>query len=107
LKEKLVDTFKMTDLGILHFFLDIQVLKMDDGIFLSQPKYVLSLLQRLKMEVYKPCTALILTRVKMTKECDSSKVDATFYKKLVGSLIYIIQNQTNILFTYIMDSIFM
>ena len=35
LKKQLADTFEMTYLGIFHFFLGIQILKMDDGIFLS------------------------------------------------------------------------
>ena len=37
LKKQLVDTFEMTNLGLLHFFLGIPFLQMDDGIFLSQP----------------------------------------------------------------------
>jgi hypothetical protein len=80
LKKQLADTFEMTDLGLLHFFLGIQVLQMDDGIFISQPKYVLNLLQRFKMEDCKPCATPYQSRVKLTKECDSLKVDATLYK---------------------------
>ena len=45
LKKQLVDTFEMTDLGLLHFFLGIQILEIDDGIFLSQPKYSLDILK--------------------------------------------------------------
>ena len=41
LKNQLVDTFEMTDLGMWHFLYGIQVLWMDDGISISQPKYVL------------------------------------------------------------------
>ena len=35
LKKQLAFTFKMTDLGIFHFLLGIQILQMDDGIFPS------------------------------------------------------------------------
>jgi len=34
----------MNDLGPLHLILGIQVLQMDDGVFISQPNYVLNLL---------------------------------------------------------------
>jgi hypothetical protein len=44
LKKQLANTFEMIDLGLLHLFLGIQVLQMDDGIFISQPKYVLNIL---------------------------------------------------------------
>ena len=43
LKKQLVDTFEMDDLCLLNFFLDIQILQLDDGIFISQPKYALDI----------------------------------------------------------------
>ena len=45
LKKQIADTFEMTNLGLLHLFLSIQVLQMDDGIFISQPKYAFDLLK--------------------------------------------------------------
>ena len=45
LKKQLVDTFEMSDLGLLHLFIGIQFLQMDDDIFLSYPKYVVYLLK--------------------------------------------------------------
>ena len=54
-KKQLIDTFEMTDLGLLHFFLGIQVLQMDDGIFLSHPNYSLSLLKQFKLDDYNSC----------------------------------------------------
>jgi hypothetical protein len=44
LKKQFIDTFDMTNLGLVHFFLGIKILQMDDGIFISQPKYVMNLL---------------------------------------------------------------
>ena len=45
LKKQLANTFETTDLILFHFFLGIQVLQMDDDIFISQPKYALDLLK--------------------------------------------------------------
>jgi hypothetical protein len=69
--------FEITNLGLLHFFFNIQVFQMDDGIFISQPKYALNLLKKFKMEDCKPCATSYQSRVKLSKECDSPKVDAT------------------------------
>ena len=80
LKKQLVETFEMTNIGILHLFFDLQVLQMHDVIFLSQPKYILDLLRRFKMDDCKTCATPFQSRVKLTKEFDSPKVDATFYK---------------------------
>lgn len=45
----------MIDLGLLHLFLGIQVLQIDNNIFIYQPKYVLNLLDKLNMEDYQAC----------------------------------------------------
>jgi hypothetical protein len=55
LKKQLVDTFDMTDLGLLHYFLGLQVLPLSDGLFLSQSKYVMDLLNCFKMDDCKLC----------------------------------------------------
>ena len=38
-KEAMKNEFEMTDLGLLKFFLGIEVKQMHDGIFISQEKY--------------------------------------------------------------------
>jgi hypothetical protein len=59
------------------------------------------------MEDYKPCATPYQSRVKLTKECDSLKVDATLYRQLVGSLIYLTHNQPDISFVVSVVSRFM
>ena len=41
LKKQLADPFEMNNLGLLHFFLGIQILLMNDGVFIYKPKYTL------------------------------------------------------------------
>lgn len=79
----------MIDLHILHFFLGLQVLPLLDGLFISQYKYVLDPLKCFNMDDYKPCASSFQLGVKLTKECESPKVDVTLYRRLVGSLIYL------------------
>jgi hypothetical protein len=45
------------DLGSLHYFLDIEVHKVTDGIILSQEKYATDLLQRTSMGSCKPVSS--------------------------------------------------
>ena len=78
LKRQLVETFEMIDLGLLHFFLGLQVLPMYNGFFLSQSKYVLDLLRRLNLDDYKLHSTPFQSGVKLTKECTSPKVDLPF-----------------------------
>ena len=55
LKTQLAATFEMTDLGILHYFLGLQVLPLPNGVFIFQSKYLLDLLKHCKMDDCKPC----------------------------------------------------
>jgi hypothetical protein len=46
--------FEITDLGFLHYFLGLQVLQTNEGIFLSQTKYACDLLHCFHMDNCKP-----------------------------------------------------
>ena len=79
----------MTDLGILHYFLGLQIWHMEDGILLSQPNYATQLLARFHMSDCKPAPTPFQSGVKLTIECTTPLVDATLYRRLVDSLIYL------------------
>ena len=54
LLKNLNDEFALKDLGDLHYFLGIEVSKVQDGIFLTQEKYASDLLKHVGMENCKP-----------------------------------------------------
>jgi hypothetical protein len=76
-KEQLADTFDMTYLGLLHYFLSLQVLPLCNGLFLSQYKYVMYILNHFNMDNCNLCTIPFQYGFKMTKECLSPKVEAS------------------------------
>jgi len=45
-KEAMKREFKMTDLGLLRFFLGIEIQQQEQGIFISQSKYAQVILKR-------------------------------------------------------------
>ena len=49
IKQDLCSTFDMTDLGLLHYCLGIEVWQTEYSIFLSQSKYARSLLDKFRM----------------------------------------------------------
>lgn len=71
LKSQLVDTFEMIDLGMLHFFLCLQVLPLLYGLFTSHSKYVLDLLKCFKMDECKACVIPFQSGVKLIKDHES------------------------------------
>jgi hypothetical protein len=52
-KKELQTGFKMTDLGLLHYYLGVEVFQYSNSIFISQCKYASELLKRFGMTDYK------------------------------------------------------
>jgi len=80
--------FEMTDLSFFHYFLGLQVLQTNEGIFLSQSMYACDLLCRFHMDDCKPTTSPFQFGVKISATCTSPEVYATLYRELDGSLLY-------------------
>eukprot|EP00253_Pinus_taeda_P035259 PITA_35259 len=97
-KYNLKKKFEMTDLGHLHYFLDLQILQSKEGISLSQSKYACDLLRHFHMEDCKPSPSPFQSGVKLSVTCTSPKVDATLYRQLVGKILYLTHTHTNLSF---------
>ena len=103
----LQDSFLMTNLGLLHYFLMIEIFQSPSGITITQSKYALDLLSRFHMANCKPTLTPFLSRVKLEAQCSSPLVDGTLYRQLVGSLIYLTHMRPNISYDVGMVSQFM
>ena len=71
LKRQLANNFEMTYLGILHFFLGLQVLPLSTGLFISQSKCVMDLLKLFKMDNCEDCATLYQSGVKLMKDYET------------------------------------
>ena len=81
--------FALKDLGHLHYFLGIEVHKLNDGsLLLSQYKYIKDLLVKSKMDKAKGITAPIVSGLKLSKHRSDSVFDPTLYRSVVVALQY-------------------
>ncbi|GJS53965.1 ribonuclease H-like domain-containing protein [Tanacetum coccineum] len=80
--------FAMTDLGPLNYFLGISVTRDSSGLFLSQKKYAIEILDRAHMNNCNPSRTPIDTESKLGSDGDLIS-DPTLYRSLVGSLQYL------------------
>jgi hypothetical protein len=97
----------MPDLGILHYFLGLQILPLSNGFFIFQSKYVMDLLTHFKMAYCKTCATPFQYGFNFIKTCQTSKFDATLYRQLVNRLIYLTHSRPNIFFIVSVVSHFM
>ncbi|KAF5470864.1 hypothetical protein F2P56_011352 [Juglans regia] len=81
--------FPVKDLGILHYFLGIEVTRTPSGLCLSQSKYKTDLLHRTNMHQSKPVTTPMASSTRLTALEGSSFEDPQLYRSVVGSLQYL------------------
>nr|GEV28406.1 putative ribonuclease H-like domain-containing protein [Tanacetum cinerariifolium] len=82
--EKLMkDKFQMSSMGELTFFLGLQVKQKDDGIFISQDKYVAKILRKFGFTDVKSGSTPIETEKPLLKDPDGEDVNVHIYRKKV------------------------
>ena len=81
--------FSIKDLGLLHYFLGVQVQPFHGGIFLSQAKYMANLLLNTRMTGCKPSPTPMASKQPHLANHDDSFPDITEYWRIVGILQYL------------------
>ncbi|XP_028236729.1 uncharacterized protein LOC114416049 [Glycine soja] len=100
-------TFEMTDLGLMSYFLGIEVSQRNEGIFISQKKYTEGLLKKFKMYGCKPVATPLITNEKLQKNDGAPEDDASKYRSLIGSLLYLTTTRPDIMYATSLLSRFM
>ena len=98
LKSFLHNQFHTKDLGMLKYFLGIEVMRRKQKILLSQRKYMLDLLSKTGKLGAKLCSTPMTLNVQITKEGDLFE-DLERYRRLVGKLNYLIVTHPNIAYS--------
>ncbi|KAG6485688.1 hypothetical protein ZIOFF_054252 [Zingiber officinale] len=88
-KEAMTKEFEMTDIGLMAYYLGIEVNQRKDGVFISQVGYAKEILKKFKIDNSKPINTPVKCDVKLSKYDEGEKVDPIFFKSLVGSLRYL------------------
>jgi hypothetical protein len=79
----------MKDLGLLNYFLGLEVTSGSDEYYLSQAKHASDLFSKVSLIYSKPCTSPLEPNIRLLATDGESLPDATLYRQLVGSLIYL------------------
>ena len=106
-KEDMMKTFENTDLGLMNYFLSIEVKQEEEGIFISQKKYIEALLKKFKMYDCKPVATPLVVNEKLQKDDVAQEANASPYRKLSGSLLYLTTIRPDIMYATSLLSIFM
>nr|GFB40559.1 uncharacterized mitochondrial protein AtMg00810-like [Tanacetum cinerariifolium] len=75
-----------------------QVKQKDDGIFISQDKYVAKILKKFGFTDVKLASTPIETNNPLLKDSDGEDVDVHIYMSIIGSLMYLTSSRPDIMF---------
>jgi hypothetical protein len=89
--------FEMSLLGGLSFFLGLHICQRNQGIFISQTKYIREMIKRFAMEDCKPVTTPMQTSCKLSKDDDSKSTDQRQYRSMIGSLLYVTASRPDVM----------
>ena len=107
LKHFLGRQFEMEDLGPLNYILGLEVSSSADGYYLTQANYTSDLISRASITDSKIVDTPIEYNYWLNSHDDESLSDATLYKQLVGSLIYLTVTRPDISYAVHVVSQFM
>ncbi|GKE45178.1 putative ribonuclease H-like domain-containing protein [Tanacetum coccineum] len=76
----------------------LEVMQRDDGIFISQDKYVADILKKFDFSSMKTTSTPIETNKALLKDEEAKDVDVYLYRSMIGSLMYLTASRPNIMF---------
>ena len=97
----------MTDIGLMSYYLVLEVMQMEEGIFISQERYTKEISKKCNMFDCNPVNTPMHSGKNFSMFDDAEKMDSTSFKSLVGSLRYLTCRRPNILFAVGVVSRFM
>ncbi|GJS84110.1 putative ribonuclease H-like domain-containing protein [Tanacetum coccineum] len=89
---------QMSSMGELTFFLRLQVTQKDDGVFISQDKYVDEILKKFGFSTVKTASTPMETSKPLLKDAKVKDVNVYLYRSMIGSLMYLIASRPDIMF---------
>ncbi|GKD47470.1 retrovirus-related pol polyprotein from transposon TNT 1-94 [Tanacetum coccineum] len=86
-KRSMMNMFDMTNLGELHYFLGLELVQTNGGIFMSYRKYIEDTLQKFNMVGNKIAVTPINISEKLESQDGTTMVDESLFKSLIRRLL--------------------
>ncbi|KAI3742955.1 hypothetical protein L1987_60654 [Smallanthus sonchifolius] len=95
-KGRMMKVFDMSDLGLLSYYLGIEVEQRKDGISLKQSGYAKKILNAAGMLDCNPSKWPMESKLQLTKDENGEAVNPTDYRRLIGSLRYLLHTRPDL-----------
>ncbi|KAJ8760964.1 hypothetical protein K2173_022002 [Erythroxylum novogranatense] len=93
------ETFEMTDLGGMKYFLGMEVCQSEGKIVICHKKYIRDVLKKFKMDQCKAVSTPICPKEKLVKKEENDEVDRKNFRSMIGCLMYITATRPDVLYS--------
>ncbi|GJS34947.1 retrovirus-related pol polyprotein from transposon TNT 1-94, partial [Tanacetum coccineum] len=90
--------FKMSMMGQMSFFLGLQISQSPRGIFLNQSKFASEIIKKYGLLSSDYVGTPIVEKNKLDKDLQETPVDATLYRGMIGSLMYLTSSRPDLIY---------
>lgn len=97
-KKEMMKEFKMTNIGLMSYYLNIELMQEDKDIFIIQESYAKEVIKKFKMDDSNPVNIPMECEIKLSKHEEGERVDPTLFKSIVGSLRYLTCTRPNTIY---------
>lgn len=106
-KQQMMKTFSMSDLGLLSYYLGMEVKQGENSITICQKSYSTKILEQCNMTSCNHTDTPMEQRVKLSTAQKGTEYDETRYRSVVGSLRYLVNTRPDLAFAVGLVSRFM
>nr|GEY32735.1 copia protein [Tanacetum cinerariifolium] len=90
--------FKMSMIGHMSFFLGLQISQSPRGIFINLSKYAYEIVKIYGMLTNDSVDTPMVEKSKMDEDLQGKQVDATLYRVMIGSLMYMTSSRPDLIY---------
>ncbi|GJW51234.1 retrovirus-related pol polyprotein from transposon TNT 1-94 [Tanacetum coccineum] len=86
------------DLLLMSFFLGLQISQSPRGIFINQSKYASKIVKKYGLLTTDSVNTPLVEKSKLDKDLQGKQVDATLYRGMIGSLMYLTSSRPDLIY---------
>lgn len=106
-KSGLMKEYEITYLGLMTYFLGIELHQSKRGLLMHQRIYAIEILNKFEMEHCNVAISPVEPRPQLSKKEDGQDIDPTQYRRLIGSFHYLCNMRSDLAFSVSIVSRFM
>ncbi|KAG6534427.1 hypothetical protein ZIOFF_008313 [Zingiber officinale] len=106
-KQQMMTEFEMSDLGLLSYYLGIEVEQQKSRILLRQSAYAKKILSQFQMADCNATKQPMEPKTQLHKDLEGTPIDATEYRRVIGCLRYLLHTRPDLSYSVGMVSRYM